>query len=365
MKLLHVITSLHTGGAEKLMVDLLPRQQEAGCNVELCVFNGEETPFYSQLEKTGIRIIALSYTPSYYNPIHIYQLWKLMKNYDVIHTHNTAPQLFAAVASVFRHKPLVTTEHSTSNRRRGSKLLQFVDKWMYSHYKHVICISEGTKENLKDSINTCPPEISVCYNGIDVKKYADAKPIERTPFVRNSDCTIITMVSGFRYQKDHETVIRALALLPDNFELWLVGDGERRALIEEEISKYNLKDRVHLLGIRSDIPSILKASDIVVQSSHIEGFGLAAVEGMAAGKPVVASNIVGISQVVEGAGILFPHGDEKSLATEILKLVENKDYRNAIVTNCIERAKLYDINQMVNNYNNVYHRIIDNDLTVR
>lgn len=354
MKILHVITSLHTGGAEKLMVDLIPRQIESGLEVSLCVFNGEKTPFHHQLEEKGVRIIALSHKPSYYNPVHIYRLWRLMCDYDVIHTHNTAPQLFAAVASVFRHKPLVTTEHSTSNRRRGSKLLQFVDMWMYSHYKHVICISEGTKENLKDSINTCPPEISVCYNGIDVKKYADAKPIGRTPFVRNSDSTIITMVSGFRYQKDHETVIRALALLPDNFELWFVGDGERRALIEEEISKYNLKDRVHLLGIRSDIPSILKASDIVVQSSHIEGFGLAAVEGMAAGKPVVASNIVGISQVVEGAGILFPHGDDKTLASIIQRLSEDKAYYRQVAEKCWERAQMYDIQKMVDSYSDLY-----------
>lgn len=357
MKVLHVITSLHTGGAEKLMVDLLPLQQAAGCDVVLCVFNGERTPFYKQLEEKGVRIISLSDKPSYYNPIHIFQLWRLMTDYDVIHTHNTAPQLFAAIASLFRHKPLVTTEHSTSNRRRGSKIFRMLDHWMYSRYKHVICISEGTKDNLRDHITTCPPEISIVYNGIDVSKYSNAKSLDRTTITTCPEKIVITMVAGFRYQKDHETVLRALTLLPETYELWFVGDGERRTNIEEEIGRLNLNGRVHLLGVRTDIPNILKASDIVVQSSHIEGFGLAAVEGMAAGKPVVASDIVGISQVVDGAGILFPHGDEKVLAENIIKLAEDKNYCDSVIVKCQERARQYDIETMADKYNNVYRTI--------
>lgn len=111
MKILHVITTLYTGGAEKLMVDLLPRMKQAGHKVELCVFDGTRTPFFEQLEKNGIRIHWFHKGGSVYNPLNIYRLWRLMrKGWDIVHTHNTAPQLFAAFGEVLCSVVLVTTE---------------------------------------------------------------------------------------------------------------------------------------------------------------------------------------------------------------------------------------------------------------
>lgn len=101
MKILHVITSLYTGGAEKLMVDLLPRMQKKGHQVELCIFDGTRTPFFVQLENSGIKIHWFRKGGSVYNPLNVYRLWRLMcKGWDIVHTHNTAPQLFAAFGGV-------------------------------------------------------------------------------------------------------------------------------------------------------------------------------------------------------------------------------------------------------------------------
>ena len=166
------------------------------------------------------------------------------------------------------------------------------------------------------------------------------------------------MVAGFRYQKDQETLIRAFNNLPEDYELWLIGDGERRSIIEQCIKDNKLEDRILLLGIRSDIPSLLKSVDVVVQSSHWEGFGLAAVEGMAAGKPVIASDVEGLAQVVEGAGILFPLGDDKKLADIIKLLIEDQTYYQQVAANCMERAKMFDIQKMVDAYNEVYEGLV-------
>ena len=80
----------------------------------------------------------------------------------------------------------------------------------------------------------------------------------------------------------------------------------------EEVSKYAAKSPVHenirFWGNRSDVPILLRTSDIIVMSSHWEGFGLAAVEGMAAKKPVVASDVDGLKQIVDGAGLIFKVG---------------------------------------------------------
>lgn len=100
MKILHVITSLRTGGAEKLMVDLLPRLKSHGHQVDLLLFDGTDTPFRQNIEAAGIKVFDLGIGGSVYSPLRILKLIPYLKQYDVVHTHNTAPQLFAALGSV-------------------------------------------------------------------------------------------------------------------------------------------------------------------------------------------------------------------------------------------------------------------------
>ena len=358
MRILHVITTLYIGGAEKLMVDLLPRMKAAGHHVELCVFDGTHTSFYAQLEKAGIRIHSLHKGGSVYNPLNIFYLWRLMcKEWDIVHTHNTAPQLFAAFGRVLCSVILVTTEHNTSNRRRNWKCYAWLDRWMYRQYKKVICISDQAANNHckyigeKDSQNVC-----TIYNGIDYSKYAVATPAEDVKSLGNK---IITNVAGFRYQKDQSTLIKAMQYLSSDFHLCLEGSGERRTEFETLIKDLNLVQRVHLLGLRSDVPEILAASDYVVMCSHFEGLSLASLEGMSSGKPFLADNVDGLREIVEGNGILFEHEDAKGFADAILRLDGNKTYCDQIVKQCQEKASNYDINIMTEKYLDVYKNLIE------
>ena len=121
MRILQVITSLDMGGAETLVVNLIPRLQALGNTVDLCVFNGTETPLTQRLreESPQTKIFALGH--GVYNPLYILRLIKIMRNYDIVHTHNSSPQLFVAIASLFSYTNLVSTEHNTSNRKRNWK----------------------------------------------------------------------------------------------------------------------------------------------------------------------------------------------------------------------------------------------------
>ena len=141
MKLLHVITSLQTGGAEMLVVNLMPRFKALGHEVGVVVFNGEHTALIERLEKECPECKIYRLGTSCYNPWHIIKLIGIMRKYDVVHTHNSSPQLFAAIANIFCRKRLITTEHNTNNRKRGNWLLSRIDKWMYPRYEKIICIS--------------------------------------------------------------------------------------------------------------------------------------------------------------------------------------------------------------------------------
>lgn len=354
-----MITSLLTGGAEKLMVDLLPRMKEQGHHVELCIFDSTRTPFYEALEKANVKIHALG-GENVYNPNNIIKLRKLMnEGWDIVHTHNTASQLFAAIASICCKKTtLVTTEHNTTNRRRDNAIFKPIDNWMYSRYSKVICISDQAEINhcaymgQSRSKNVC-----TIYNGIDYNRYATAVPAED---VRCIGEKIITNVAAFRPQKDQPTLIRAMVSLPKEYHLCLVGDGDddRKVLFENMIKDLDLTDRVHLLGLRTDVPSVLAASDYVVMCSHYEGLSLSSIEGMSSGKPFLASDVDGLHEIVNGCGVLFRHEDADDFARAIVKLDSDSEYRSLIIQQCQEKAAKYDISVMVEKYLKVYETVL-------
>ena len=357
MRILHVITSLQTGGAEKLIVDIVPRLLKKGLKVDVCLFNGKDTPFKRQLQTCGCKIYDLSYDERYYSPIKIIKLLWIMRNYDIIHTHNTAPQLFAAIANIICRKKLITTEHSTNTRRRNYSILKCGDKWMYGRYNSVICISEIAEQVLNEYLGF-DPNTSTINNGIDVVRFFHALPLDRGSVGSGSHRFVIVMVAGFRDAKDQETVIRAVARLQDpKYELWLVGDGERRQAIEKYIINNHVGNQVKLLGVRMDVPSILKAADVVVMSSHWEGLSLSNIEGMSVGKPFIASDVNGLREVTKGYGILFPHGNDEALANEIKHLAEDRTFYNQIASQCYERAQQFDIKNMVDAYAKVYNQL--------
>lgn len=356
MKILHVITSLRTGGAEKLMVDLLPRLKARGHDVELLLFDGTETPFRQEIEAKGIKVFDLGIGGSVYSPIRLIKLTSIIKKYDIIHTHNTAPQLFVAIVSFFNKSKIVTTEHGGSNRRRAIKGFKIIDKWMYHRYDNIICIAEKTKENLLDYLGVALPGVVTINNGVDIAKYANAQLTDELERIAPGSRKIV-MVAGFRWEKDQDTLIKAIAKLPEKFNLFLVGDGVRRPELEALVKAEKLVDRVHFLGLRTDVPRLLHAADYVVMSSHFEGLSLSSVEGMSVGKPFLASDVDGLREVVSGAGILFAHKDAEALADEIRALEESPEKYKAVAKACGERANRFGISKMVEGYSEIYHSL--------
>lgn len=354
MKILHVITSLRTGGAEQLMVHLLPQLKARGFEVDLCLFDGTNTYFRQQIEAKGIRIIDFGEGNSVYNPMNIIRLRNLIKNYDIIHTHNYSPQIYGVLANIGLGVKMVTTEHNTSNRRRSIKGFAAIDRLMYSRYDRIICISKKAEDNLRNFIGSQSKRIITVNNGIDTKTYVSATAL---PDFKPSGVRAITMVAAFRWEKDQSTLIRSLKFLPDDFHLYLVGEGVLRGECERLVATSELGDRVHFLGLRTDVPKILKASDFIVMSSHFEGLSLSSLEGMAVGRPFLASDVDGLREVVKDAGVLFEHNNPHDLAQKILSIASDKSLYLSIAAKCSERASQYDISLMVNNYIKVYKDI--------
>lgn len=366
MKILQVITSLQIGGAEKLVAEISPMLRDKGHEVDVLAFTGAGPNFIHLLEEKGIKVYTFGEHTNVYNPTFIPKLSKMMKKYDIVHTHNTSPQFFAAIGSLFRGKcRLVTTEHNTYNRRRSMPLFKTIDRWMYSRYEQIICISDQAEANMRKFLPKTH-RIRTIYNGVNVKAFHNAEAIKG---LHPNGKTVVAMVAAFRPQKDQKTLIKAFSQLPkDKYELWLIGDGE----LHDELHSYAKKihpnknekngitsyDNIRFFGNRPDVAQILHSADIVVMSSHYEGLSLSSVEGMSVGKPFIASDVDGLREVVKGYGILCPHEDSSSLAYEIRRLSDDNDYYQQIAAKCWERAQMFDIKQMVDAYNEVYDELI-------
>jgi glycosyltransferase involved in cell wall biosynthesis len=357
MKVLRAITSLSIGGAESRLVESIPIYLDQGIQMEVLLLQGTETYLLTKLQKMNIPIHILNNrnSKSVYNPINIFKTIPYLKKYDIIHVHLFPTLYWIALAKLFSFSKtkLIYTEHSTSNGRRKYNFLRPFEKYIYNLYDFIVSITPATDAAIKSHLSLNTQKFRIIYNGIDLSPYISSKI--RIPNI--SQVTII-QVSSFRNSKDQMTLIRSLVYVPINIRLVLIGDGENRSVCEASSEKLNLSDRISFWGIRRDVPQLLQnVADIVVLSSHWEGFGAAAIEGMAAGKPVIASDVPGLREVVAGAGLLFPAGDERILAERINDLLSNSDYYEKVARACLVRSKEYNINKMVNQYIELYKSI--------
>lgn len=351
MRILHIISSLEMGGAQRLLSDVLPMIATKH-EVTLLVNREVKNDFTYRLENAGVKIISMN-IPNLYSIRNLYAIRNAIRKYDVVHTHLFPTIYWAAFANLFCRTRLIYTEHSTSNRRRGKWYFRLIEKFVYSRYDRIISISEQTQVALKKWLGAKSNDARfiTVNNGVNIPNFRNIVWNRTYPYS-------LIMVSRFAASKDQKTVIRAVALLPKDVHVIFVGTGE---LIEDckfEAGRLNVCDRVHFVGNQSNVRFWLAQADIGVQSSNWEGFGLTAVEMMAAGLPVIATNVNGLKQIVEGAGLLFSVGNEKELALHIQKLMTDRSYYNTIALQCTHRATLYDVKITTEKYLNIYNEFV-------
>ena len=363
MKILQIINSLDTGGAEKLILDTIPLFNKLAIKTDLAILNGTEYPFLNALKKSKCCTVISLGNKSVYNPTLIFKIMPLLKQYDLVHVHIFPSLYWVALAKMmcFSKTKLVYTEHSTSNNRRRKFIFKIVDKFIYSYYSRIITISPEVDTNIKQHLQFKEERFVLIQNGINLEVISKETPIARNKIspLLHDHFSILTQVSSFRYPKDQQTVIRALKQLNDTIVLLLVGDGPTRSACEHLAKDLGVLHRVFFLGIRMDVINILKASDVIILSSHHEGLSLSCVEGMASGKPFIASDAPGLGDIVRGAGILFPINDQTQLAKEINKLLTNKDYNEITVSNCIKRSKDYSIDKTIHKEITLYKSLLE------
>lgn len=352
MNILHIIPTLGMGGAEKLLVDSLKYYKQHGITCTVAVLTYTDNVYGENIKQEDVELI-ISNEKSNYNIKNVLFIKRVLeqKKYDVVHCHLYAAQLFTPFAlKLISYRPaFLTTEHSTSNRRRVIPIFKILDKKMYQAYDQIICISNATKESLTDYLPILNEKLLVIENGIDVEPFQQVVPTNWLEVLEDYQGEkVVLMVASLRKEKDPFTLIKAAKLLGPNYCVVFVGDGplleDAQVLVKDESIK-----NVYFLGKRKDVPSLMKAADIFVLSSHWEGFGLVVVEAAAAGLPIVASDVPGLSDIVLSlGGKLFEVQSAKELANQIKQAEQQQTQFDS----------RYEIESMVLKYIQVYKAII-------
>ena len=229
----------------------------------------------------------------------------------------------------------------------------------------IVAISEGVRNVLiEDGLD--PNRIEVIRSGIDPRPFNPTYPAgeARREFGIAEKSPVIGCIAHFADHKGHRyliaTAARVAAAVPD-VRFLLVGDGELRPQIERQIKDLNHEKHVILTGFRTDIPRLLAAMDIVVLSSHLEGLGTSLLDAMAMARPVVATRVGGIPEMVEDGvnGRLVPPRDPDALAGALIELIRRPDERKRMgEAGRARMLSMFSAEAMVEQTERIYRKLI-------
>lgn len=258
---------------------------------------------------------------------------------DVIHNHMHRAEVIGtkaalALAEAGHRRPyVVSTVHSSrvrsvEDRHEIGRLTPAID--------HVIVVSESIEQKVIDEGRE-PNRLSLIYNGVDLERYDHQEPCctLREEYGMEPGAQIVGVVARLEPEKGHPTLIEAWPLVlrrvPHAY-LLIIGEGSRRAALEQLVADLRVAHRVVFTGRRDDVPAVTAALDVAVLPSYREAQGLSLLEAMALQRPVVASSVGGIPEVIDHGrtGLLVPPRDAPALARAIAKLLCDHPYADTL-----------------------------------
>ena len=249
---------------------------------------------------------------------------------DVLHSHLFYSSLFASpVGKLFRVPLVVETPHVREHWRRGLKASYAVDRFAGRFVDQYIAVSEANRRYLIEEKGLPPHKVVVIYNGCDVRRF---HPHHQPPACMRQSLgfqdadPILLVVGRLEPQKGHRILVDALPLVRREFpsvRVICLGEGALRADLERLAAETELADSVRFVGLQANVQDWLALADVTVLPSFYEGLPLAAIESLAAGRPMVATAVDGTPEIVlDGAtGLTVPPGDPAALARAICRLL--------------------------------------------
>ena len=297
---------------------------------------------------------------------------------DVIHNHMYRAEVVGTKAAIalgeagHRRPWVISTVHSS--RVRSSEDQDALRR-LTPRIDHLVAVSKAIERKIADE-GRHGARVSLIYNGVDLERYSHQEPCctLREEYGMEPDAELVGVVGRLELEKGHPTLLEAWPLVLDRVPaayLLIVGEGSRLDALHQIARDQGVERHVIFTGRRDDIPAVTAAFDVAVLPSYREAQGLTILEAMAMSRPVVASNVGGIPEMIENGvnGVLVPPHDPPALADAIASLLE--DHQRADMIGRAGHDTVHDrfcIQLMVNAVQELYdegaRRVRPRELTI-
>lgn len=363
-KVLHVVESGDTSGLFRGFARHHDRERWA---VSFVTLEDPEPGFAADLEELGVTVSGLGVRGRADLPGAAVRLAARLRRQRpaVVHAHLFRPSLVAMVSAVVARVParIVTRHHSDYHTRTGRWLPVALDRLITFLAHRVVSVSDHVRHSMEEEEGLEPEKVVTIPNGVDAGRFQKPRP-ERAAELRGklaeSGEQVILVPARLHPEKGHVHLFRALELLASSgvdCRLWVAGEGPFETDYREEVAALGLEDRIDFLGFRPDVADLMAAADVVAVPSVAEAFGLVALEARVMSRPVVASRVGAIPELLEEgrAGLLVPPGDPAELARALRRILTEPELADALeAAGGRHLLEDWSLETMVRRYEGVY-----------
>jgi glycosyltransferase involved in cell wall biosynthesis len=376
-RILFCIGSLREGGAEGQLVHLAKGLKKKGWQVAVMTLRPEGVR-RTEVQDLGMELIDLdipTFRPQWWNPITWLKTlgcwWKTRQvirrfNPDVIHAWLFWAHFWTALCLIGNRRRLfITSRRQTWSDKGKSRLFRLMENWVNRRTHGVIANSDRVAQAARNHEKHLKKKLHVIRNGIDINLYRHSKSIDWEQEFQRPEQTgpVAINVANYLYHKGQEDLLHAWKLVVEKFPealLLCVGkDDGRQGELEGLSQQLGIQDHVLFTGARQDIPNLLQSAKIAIQASLDEGMPNAVLEYVAAGLPVVATDVGGTSEILgKKGGLLVAPNNSDQLASAILQALSNPEEAKEQAHNAFQRLKKHhSLREMVEQHEGCYERM--------
>jgi glycosyltransferase involved in cell wall biosynthesis len=336
IRVVEVLATGTNGGAQEHLYSLLTRIDRERYDVSVVALSPGSA--VRKLQRAGFSVLVID-EPDDAIAVGALAAYLVEVRADVIHNHMFRAETIGtraamALAEIGHRRPyVVSTVHSSRIRSQDDRQLL---RDLTPHMDQLIAVSQMVERKLLDEGRTTAP-VTRIYNGVDLSRYEAQEACCTLPeeYGMEPGSQLVGVVARLEPEKGHPTLLEAwpevLRAVPDTY-LLIVGEGSRREALEAQARELRIAHRVVFTGRRDDVPAVTAALDVAVLPSYREAQGLSILEAMALSRPVVASNVGGIPEMIQDGitGLLVPPHDAHALARAITRLLRDHSYADTL-----------------------------------
>jgi glycosyltransferase involved in cell wall biosynthesis len=327
IRVVYLTHALGVGGAEELILNMVTRLPPERYEPIVCCFEDPPGPMGAEIVSHGIQVLPLGVVPGWRRPRDWWTIVATLRRLrpQIVHTFLLPASLYGRAAAWVAGVPIVVgTEVNIYERKQWHHII--AERLLARVSACVVASAESVKTAYVRQLGIAPAGVRVIYNAVNwdrlqaTRSPGDVRRELGIPEMR----TMVGVVATLQDKKGHHVLLDAFARTAGLRDVWLmlVGDGPLRATLEAHASSLGIRERVVFCGTRRDLGNLLPAMDVFALPSLWEGLPLALILAMGAGRPVVATRLAGIPEVVVDGdtGVLVPPGDATAIGGALARL---------------------------------------------